>query len=148
MNEVNKKIEELRNKISMLEREIADLEEQNSNWYIGMYSIGDGDYWDEYYVRLGYITEDRAIAWVDKTRNNEYDEVYEAHYFPVDKERYDKFGDWCNLDRLLKDINTYSPAIRNLKGAIEFKATVDKAIQDLAKEIGIRYLSYMHPANY
>lgn len=53
MNDVTTKINKLREEVERLESEIREFELQNSNYYIGVCAIGDGDYWDEYYHRLG-----------------------------------------------------------------------------------------------
>ena len=145
MNEVSKRIEELRNEIYRLEGEIRELERQNSNFYIGVCKIGDGDYWDEYYHRLGFISEEQAKTWVDEQERNT--DVYNARYFEVTKEIYDKFCDWVCLDKLRISINRYCPSINKLEGVNSFEDSVNKAIKDLAKEIGIEYLSFMHPAD-
>ena len=145
MNELNEKIWELRDKIEELEHQIEDLERQNSNWYIGVYTIGDGDYWDEFYCQIGYMTEDRAKDWAEYRASNE--DIYEARYFAVTEEVYKKYGSWRNLDELSKSINMYDPVVRNLKGVVSFRDDVNQAINDLAKELGIKYLGFMHPAN-
>lgn len=144
MNETNIQIKELREKIEELEERIAVLKSKNSNYYIGVYSIGDGNYWDEYYCRLGCITEEQAEDWVNKTLDGD---VYEAWYFDVTEEKYKKFGDWFELDKLRRSINMYNAAISGLKNVDTFVNTVGEAIRELAKEIGIEYLSFMHPAN-
>lgn len=143
MNEITKKIEELRDEVYRLNVEIRELEKQNSNYYIGVYEVGDGDYWDEYYCRLGFISETEASVWVDKQYRG--DNVYNARYFEVSEEIYNKYGDWCALEKLKQDINTYNKAIKELEGVYDFEKMVNKAIDNLAKEIGIKYLSFMHP---
>ena len=145
MNETTKKINELREEIEKLENEIYELKRKNSNYYIGVCKVGDFDYWDEYYYQLGFITEADAEAWVEKQRDDE-DCVFDAKYFEVTKEIYDKYDDWYRLDNLKGNINLYSLAINKLEGIDSLRKSVDKAIEDLAKEIGIEYLSFMHPA--
>lgn len=143
MNDVTTKINELRDEVERLEYEIRELEKQNSNFYIGVCEIGNGDYWDEYYHRLGFISEEQAKTWVYEQDTD----VYNARYFEVTKEIYDKFWDWACLDKLRKAINRYDPAINKLEGVDSFEDSVNKAIKDLAKEIGIEHLSFMHPVN-
>lgn len=145
MNETTNKIKELREEIDRIEAEIYKLERQNSNFYIGVCKVGDGDYWDEYYHRLGYTSEDKAKAWVEE-QYKDY-AVWDAYYFEVSEEMYDKYGDWKILYKLDRRINTYDTAIKNLDGVDEFKKTVSDAIQNVAREIGIEYLSFMHPAD-
>lgn len=145
MNETSKKIKELRNEINRLKDEITELEKKNSNYYIGVIKCGNGDYWDEYYYRLGFITEADAKSWVDHMFNTDEVEVYDATYFEVTKEIYQKYGDWFALDELRCAINTYNTEIRKLEGVYKFINSVDNAMSNIAKEIGIEYLSFMHP---
>lgn len=143
MNDVKTKINELRDEVERLNYEIRELERQNSNFYIGVYAVGDSDYWDEYYCRLGFISEEQAKAWVDEQEQNI--EVVNARYFEVTKEIYNKFGDWVCLDKLQKSINRNNPTIKKLEGVDSFEDSVNKAIEDLSKEIGIKHLSFRHP---
>ena len=145
MNETTKKIEELRDEIERLEYEIRELERKNSNFYIGVYVIGDGDYWDEYYTRLGFISEEQAKNWVVEQEDDE--NVYSAKYFEVTEEIYNKYWDWYCLDKLQKSINRYNTAIDNLEGVDSFEDSINKAITDLAEKLEIKYLSFMHPVN-
>ena len=143
MNEKSKKIKELRDEVKELLYEIHKLQKENSNYYIGVYSIGNGDYWDEYYCQLGFITEETAKRWTEVLNEEEY--VYEVKYFEVTEEIYHKYGDWRYLDELKASIRRYNRAIKNLEGVDSFYETVERAIEDLAKEIGIGHLSFMHP---
>ena len=144
MNEITKRIDELRKEINRLDYEIRELERQNSNFYIGVCDIGNGDYWDEYYHRLGFISEENAKAWVSEQLEDE--DVYDARYFEVTAEIHNKYNDWVQLDKLKNAINRYNSEIDKLDGVDVFEETVDKAIKALAKEIGIRHLSFMHPS--
>ena len=143
MNETTKKINELREEIARINSEIHKLERENSNFYIGVCYYGDEDYWDEYYSGLGFITEEQAKTW----RGERYKDnnVYQVDYFEVTKEIYDKFGSLYNLDRLNHRLIDYDPIIGKLEGFVSFKESVDKAIKDLAKEIGIEDISFMYP---
>lgn len=143
MNETTKKIMELREEISRLECEIRELEQKNSNFYIGVYSICDGDYWDEYYCRLGFISEELAKKWVKEQKCD--NGVYDARYFEVTEDKYKRFGDWYALDTLQRSINTYNSEIQKLECVYTFEESVNNAIVNLSKEIGIKYLSSMHP---
>lgn len=144
MNETTKKIKELREEIARIKTEIEKLERENSNFYIGVRYYGDGDCWDEYYSRLGFITEDKAKTW--RSECYKKGDIHNVSYFEVTKEIYDKFGSWYNLDRLLDGIKMYDPIIGGLEGSANFRASVEKAIKDLTKEIEIEYLSFMYPA--
>lgn len=144
MNEATKKIKELREEIARINTEIRKLERENSNFYIGVRCYGNGDYWDEYYSRLGFITEDKAKTWCSECYEEE--DIHNASYFEVTKEIYDKFGSWYNLDRLNYRLKDYDPIIGKLEGFVSFKESVDKAIKDLTKEIGIEFLSFMYIA--
>lgn len=144
MNETTNKINELRNEMRQLEYKIRELERENSNFYIGVYSIGDGDYWDEYYCRLGFISEEKAKTWVEEYLNDN-DEVFDTRYFEVSEEKYKKFGDWYELDMLHKSLNTYNSEIRKLEHVYEFVESVNEAIVNVSEEIGINDLSSMHP---
>lgn len=143
MNETTKKIEELRNEIATIEQKIRELERVNSNYYIGVYSVGDGDYWDEYYRRLGFISEEKAKEWVEEQEADA--DVYTARYFEVTEEIYKKYISWENLDNLYTAINMYDKSIDELEGVVKFKDSVEEAIKALANEIGIEFLSFMHP---
>ena len=81
MNETTKKIKELREEVERLNSEIMKLERENSKFYIGVCYDGDDNYRDEYYHRLGYITEEEAKAWANEQLNKE--DVYKARYFEI-----------------------------------------------------------------
>ena len=143
MNEITKRIEELKSEIYRIEGEIRELEHKNSDYYIGVYSCDEcGDY-EHYYRQLGFISEAEAKEWADRQLEDTYAD--RAEYFVVTKEIYDKYYDWYCLDQLRKGINTYNQAIRNLEGIASVEKAVDKAINDIAKELKISNLTYEHP---
>lgn len=143
MNEITKRIEELKSEIYRIEGEIRELEQKNSNYYIGVYTCGDCDEYEHYYLRLGFISEGEAKEWANKQQEDKY--VDSAKYFEVTEEIYDKYYDWYCLDQLRKGINMYNQAIRNLEGIASVEKAVNKAINDIAKELGITSLTYEHP---
>lgn len=144
MNETTKRIKELRNEVDRINHEIFELERKNSNYYIGVYSVGNCDYWDDYYCQLGFITEEQAKTWA-KDKRNEFEDVYSARYFEVTEEIYEKFGEWRSLYKLQESIAIGNPAIGKLEGADRFKEVVDEAVTNLTKEIGIEHPSFMYP---
>ena len=145
MNETTKKIYEIREEIKKLEWEIFELERKNSDWFIGMYTVGNYDYWDDYYLPLGFITEERAKKWVyDKTED---EDVRDAKYFAVTEEIYYKYREWQYLDDVYFTLKAYSAELNHLEGFYSFKNDVWGAIKNLTKDIGIEedQLSFKHP---
>lgn len=146
MNEMSKKIEDLREEVERLQKEIRELEKQNSNYYIGYcniaYDDGCGSYYTEsYFYLLGFISEASAKAWADKQEEEKCD-VEGAGYFEVTEEIYNKYKDWRGLEKLSRCIDVSYPTTIKINNLLNLTETIDKAINDLKTSIGIERYSY------
>lgn len=99
----SKRIAELEEKIREANDEIYRLKQENNQWFIGKLSIGDGDYWDDWYSTLGFISEAEADKWLDDQMNDN-DSIWNGEVFPVTAETYDRYRLWKSYRRLLSTV--------------------------------------------
>lgn len=113
MMEKSKRIEELKEEVKKLKNEIEELERENSGYFIGVYKTLDGDYSDDNYCRLGFISEAKAKEEIDEIGSE--NGAVSTRYFEVSKEDYDKFMYWGQLDNLIGAVNLYNPVMKKNK---------------------------------
>lgn len=98
--EYMEKMEELNKRKREINEEIRLLEKGHSQYWIGIVSEGDGDYWDEYYTRLGFVTKDKVDAWLEK-----HEDAFMVEAMAVDKETYEKYYIWYRLQTIASNMN-------------------------------------------
>ena len=136
MNEIQNRITEIEKEIDKLNDEKYDLIKQNSNYYIGVEMVGDGDYFEEHIHRLGFVTEDVALRWKNLPS---YTDAMGREYYAVNEKQYKLYGRWYNLDKAKWALLAYGVSnLDHVSSAIE---SIEKEISRIINEIGIEDLS-------
>lgn len=135
MNEIDKKIKEMKDEISRLKYEIMLLEYENSGYYIGVRIIEYRYTKVRRFCRLGYITEAAAKDWSLKHLSDA--SVISTNVFKVTKEKYDKYGEWRELYKLIKMIDNKSGPVNKLEDIEKYIPLATKSINDILEYLDI-----------
>ncbi len=139
MNEIIERIAKIEEEINRLTEEKRELVKQNSNYYIGVESIGDGNYWDEYIHRLGFITEEVALEWQNEDVPSY---VIGREYYAVNEEQYKLYGEWYSLYEAFKAL--YPNCVANLDSVCAARDSIENRILNIVDELAIEYPEFQH----
>ena len=140
-----KKLREIDEKIDDLEIAKRDLKRAHSSYYIVVIAHGNGDYWDEYFYPIGFVTDEQAEKWLEKeTEENNSVSWCDTHYFPVGKDVYKAYLSYSRLNEARESIMNLSYApIPGLVDA-EFSSGVVNRLEEKMKELNEKHKLFKH----
>ena len=148
--ELSEQIKEIDKQIEELEERRYELRKQNTGNFIGVVKIGDGDYWDEYYTLLPYMSEEEVIEFCREHSSKYFTVSEDLTWFEVDMEQYTKYLDWYWLDKAYDDLFYVVPRIPTkfkdiYKDLKQLCNSLEDILKDVHKELGIDYPESTHP---
>lgn len=137
-NKMNESIKALQEEIYELRRRIDELRRANSAYFVLWTEVGNTDYYDRYYIPIGYITEDLAIETVRKEL--ESNGVVDAGYKEVSKHEYDLYKEWGYISKVLTDLRVLK-AVKKSESEIVKSATEElkERVKTIKKVLGLTY---------
>ena len=88
-DEIKAKIKDVKDKIEGLQRELRELQRENSGLFIGEKYYEFFDDYELQTVFLGYLQEEEAEKWKEITENSGEDNLINVSVFQVDKAEYE-----------------------------------------------------------
>ena len=141
MNEWKRRIEEINEQIENLREEERKLIREHSGWFIGTRFVGDGDYWDEYFVDLGFCTAEEAEKWAYENGNHLSSAPM---YFEVTREERDLYYKWYNIYSAMSHIG-------NINGDNKInliRSSLSEIENKIVEDLDIKHPEFQHICQY
>lgn len=141
------KLREIDKKIMDLEIAKRDLKKEHSSYYMVVIAHGNGDYWDEYFYPIGFVTDAQAEEWLNKeTEDDDSVSWCDTSYFPVNEDVYKAYVSYSKLKEARQSIMNLSYApIPGLVDA-EFSSGVFLRLGEKMDELNKQYKLFKHPS--
>jgi hypothetical protein len=144
IEKLRKELEDVTNRINS---EIEELEKQNRHWYIIKVTMGDWNYYDEYFNLAGFTSEANIKKYIEATKDD--NSCFEDEYFEVDESTYEMYEELLRIKDMINDYSRstsrlmlYMPEIE--KEVITNKAKMEQIYEEQMKKVGFRFPSFQH----
>ena len=142
------KLREIDKKIENLEIAKRDLKKEHSSYYMVVIARGTGDYWDEYFYPIGFVTDAQAEEWLNKeTEDDDSVSWFDTSYFPVDADVYKAYVLYSKFDVARKSIMDliYAPIPGYVDGNVSIKEVIFW-LEEKMDKLNKRYKLFKHPS--
>lgn len=144
IEKLRKELEEVTDRINS---EIEELEKQNRHWYIIKVTMGDWNYYDEYFNLAGFTSEANIKKYIEATKDE--NSCFEDEYFEVDESTYELYEELWQIEKMIDDYSTstsrmlkYMPELK--KEVIPNKEKMEQIHEEQIKKVGFAFPSFQH----